>query len=121
MKISNTFTIGVSHKAFCSFYSDIQQYRDQLVQQFPELNTDKHVLVGMTVAENDGKIVERYYIQHNEKPGMYCLVTNTADINQREASWTDNLSFNPVKAEMVKDAIEYQSHVMDIEWFIKNN
>jgi hypothetical protein len=121
MKISNDFLIGVSHKAFCSFYSDIQQYRGRLVQQYPDLNNEQYTLTGMTVTEKDGKIVESYYIQHDEKLGRYCLVSNTADINKREASWTDNLSFNPVDAEMMKDAIEDQSHVMDIEWFLKNN
>lgn len=120
MKISNTFIIGVSHQAFCSFYSDVQRYRDRLVQQFPELDTDL-ILAGMTVAEKDGKIVERYYIQRPNESGVYCLISNTADINQREASWTDNLSFNQVEDEMVRDAINFQPFVMDIDWFLKNN
>lgn len=107
--------MGVQYPTLVSYYSNIVHYSLELVLQYPELSN--HLLIGLVIYSNDNGLTveEIFYTTFNEQTYVTKAIgykeTNTVKWNDPEII-DKQIMFNNITA---------QNHVLDLEYYLKNN
>jgi hypothetical protein len=113
MKISNNIIIGVDILAYVSFYHSIKDYCVELCNNFKlDINSE---LIGLCVNSDNMIINTRYYVMFNNNVYLY---ESISDIKQKSVYWNDMIISSK---EIMFEDVRKHKHILDLEYFLKNN
>jgi len=114
MKINNNILIGVEYPRLVNFYGTILHYTLELTLQYPDVSD--HDLIGLVVysPDNGNSVIETFYTLKDEI--VYEIIcTGNKDT---KAVWSNIEISDRVK---MFENIRKQNHILDLEYFLKNN
>lgn len=112
MKISNLILIGVEYTRVCQFWSTLKEYANQVEDQLKD-----HELIGLVISNEDNgdNVSETYYtvFEHN--------VFKTTNVSNKETNTITKGFIGLSSRDKMFEHIRKQKHILDLEYFLKNN
>lgn len=114
MKINDNILVGVPFPKLVSFYGTLIHYSLELELQYP--NLADHELIGLVVTSDDSgsTVVETFYTIKADQ----VYKTTCTGYKEKPNVWSEHKLTDKVK---MFEHIRKQTHILDLEYYLKNN
>lgn len=113
MRKSNDILVGLDVLNLCQFWSSIDDYIFEICKEYPKL--ENSLLEGLVITMVDNILYQKYYILHNNIHYIYTLSIDKSGKNKKW-SFDDNYNYKDIQEE-----IKQYNHVLDLNYYLKNN